>query len=461
MNKYRKDAASLRFAPPSMALAVLGVFPLFVGAVIFGVGLALRNTWAALAYYVIMAGFGLLGLGAILLILAGGLALLLPAEDHIRFIVLRALCDPSHGNPLHFRDGEILPVVACIRDKAEDGYCRFVLKIRVKSRTMEDIKELSSFLSSALSGRFKRLAVTEIWGDEAHNYVAFVLEDVTADRSLVVHDVGAIKPPDPTKLLVQQGVTIDLTTSGSILVAGKTRSGKTTGIISFLLQMLQWGPDKYGSRVTIVDPKRAELSRLPGVVTVDDDGGGHAILDAMRKFAEVITERQAVLNERSEETGDAVKWWQVQMHPCLLFIDEFVSARTLFPKRPDKDDPTYSLAEFDGILKRIVTMGASAGCYVIISIAEASVEEGGLPAMLRSAMGTKILFRPTLPEARLLWGADKLEAMTDKGHYAPGEAWLSSTDGVHDDVTFVRFPHLNFAAYAELGRLLRPYGLND
>ena len=258
--------------------------------------------------------------------------------------------------------------------------------------------------------------------------------------------------------MIQHGVNIDLTTSGSILVAGKTRSGKTTGIIALLLQVLQWGKDSFGSVVTIIDPKRAELSRLPGVVTVDDDGGGRAIVASMQKFAETITQRQAVLNERSEETGNVVKWWDAKMHPCFLFIDEFVAARTLYPKRADQDDPEYSVTTFDALLKRIVTMGASAGCYVIISIAEASVEEGGLPAMLRSAMGTKILFRPTLPEARLLWSADKLDAMMDKRHYVPGEAWFSSSDGEHDDVGFVKFPRMDFAVYAELGHLLRLYG---
>lgn len=146
------------------------------------------------------------------------------------------------------------------------------------------------------------------------------------------------------------------------------------------------------------------------------------------------------------------------MHPCLLFIDEFVACRTLFPKRADKDDPEYCLATFDNLLKRVTTMGSSAGCFVVISIAEASVEEGGLPAMLRSAMGTKILFRPTLPEARLLWSADKLESMLDREHYNPGEAWFSSTDGKHDGVSFVRFPRLAFPVYRELGRLLRLYG---
>lgn len=207
-----------------------------------------------------------------------------------------------------------------------------------------------------------------------------------------------------------------------------------------------------------MDPKRAELSRLPGVVTVDDDGGGRAILEALKNFAVLITERQAALNERSEQSGDAEHWWDVGMHPCFLFVDEYVSARGLLPKRADKDEPEYCLATFDSLIKRIVTMGASAGCYVIVSIAEASVEEGGLPAMLRSAMGTKILFRPTLPEARLLWSADKLEAMMDKGHYGPGEAWFSSTDGEHDDISFVRFPRLEFPAYKALDNLLRLYG---
>ena len=72
------------------------------------------------------------------------------------------------------------------------------------------------------------------------------------------------------------------------------------------------------------------------------------------------------------------------MHPSFLFIDEYVALRTVFPPKAAKDSD-YCVNTFDSVIKRIVTMGASAGCYVIISIAEASVQEGGLPAMLRSA----------------------------------------------------------------------------
>lgn len=100
-------------------------------------------------------------------------------------------------------------------------------------------------------------------------------------------------------------------------------------------------------------------------------------------------------------------------------------------------------------------MGASAGCYAIISIAEASVEEGGLSPMVWSACSTRILFRPTLPEARLIWDADRLTDLAAPRTYGPGGAWFSSTDGVHDRISFVHFPVMRFRVYRELGHLLR------
>ena len=121
-------------------------------------------------------------------------------------------------------------------------------------------------------------------------------------------------------------------------------------------------------------------------------------------------------------------------------------------KKPDKEAPDYCLATFDDTIKRIVTMGASAGCYVIISIAQASVEEGGLPSMLRSAMSTKILFRPTLEEGRLMWPGPSLETLAVARKYVPGDAWFSSTDGEHDAPSYVHFPRMDFPVYAELGR---------
>lgn len=459
---FSKDAPRLAFATPSVQLVALGVALFLSGLGAQGLALALESIPPNLLDdpgTLIEISSAFRNVGAVLLAsasLATVLALVIrwKATDsqRMRIMVRRGLFDYSMGNPLHLKEGERLPSVRC----RETGLESYEIVVGVAASRVEDISNVSSSISASLSGRFESFAVTQTDIDVAFNSVTFAVEDVTIDRSLYCDSVEDLRSGKPHILAVQRGASIDLSTSGSMLVAGKTRSGKTTGIIALLLQALLAGPDDHSSRVTIIDPKRAELSQLPHVVTLDADGGGRAVLDALRDFADSVTERQAYLNTLARERGDAVKWWDAGLHVSLLFIDEYVSARTIFPPRASKDDPDYCLATFDNLVKRIVTMGASAGCYVIVSIAEASVESGGLPAMLRSAMSTKVLFRPTLPEARLMWDAEKVRDMPART-YGPGDAWFSSTDGIHDRVSFVHFPVMSFPVYGEMGRLLNLY----
>ena len=139
-----------------------------------------------------------------------------------------------------------------------------------------------------------------------------------------------------------------------MLVAGKTRSGKTTGIIAMLIQALSWGRDDYGSNITIIDPKRAELSMLPHVVSVDEDGEARSILQALKDSEATIRMRQAYLNQKSLEVGDAIHWWETNMHPSFIFIDEYVACRSLFPKKADKG-LDYCLTTFD--IQSIIDLG--------------------------------------------------------------------------------------------------------
>lgn len=378
---------------------------------------------------------------------------LLPTRIKIKRMVQRGLFYYPLGNPLNLKEGELLPKVK-VRE-IEKG--KYEIKIRVTAFSLEDLSNVSSNISSSINNRyFDRYAVISRDSDIAMNWVKFVVEDVTIDRKLHVTSAEELKTGVSTKLIVQDNTYIDLTTSGSILVAGKTRSGKTTGIISLLLQALQYGRDGYSSEILIIDPKRAELSRLPHTITLDENGEGMAIIEALQRFENTIVSRQKILNDLSEQTGDAVKWWDAGMHVSFCFIDEYVSARSIFPTKADKDHPDYTLANFDGLVKRIVTMGASAGCYIIISIAEASVESGGLPAMIRSAMSTRICFKPTMAEARLMWDSEKLKDLPER-IYQTGEAFFTSTNGVNENVTYVSFPYMDFKVYHELGRLLKSY----
>ena len=77
--------------------------------------------------------------------------------------------------------------------------------------------------------------------------------------------------------------------------------------------------------------------------------------------------------------------------------------------------------------------------------------------MIKSAMTTKLLFKPTLTEGRLIWSSEKLKDFNTGRVYNAGDAWFSSTDGIHDDVSFVHFPVMRFKVYKELGRLLNDY----
>lgn len=456
MRTYHHDAAPLAYAPPAVNLLVLGLVALVLGGVLALGCHGLASAADVPILGTVVRGMGqaaavALGIGVAALVAAAVVHRLQPDSAKIRHKVRRALCHPRYGNPLQLRDGELLPGVNC----KDIGNGVYELTIEARSCTVETITDAASAISTAINGRYVRYAVTQSDAGVAHDKVVFRLEDVLVDRSLTFSSVDDMYPKSPTRLLVQDGVEIDLTTSGSMLAAGKTRSGKTTGIIALLLQALQCGPDEYNSQITIIDPKQAELSRLPHVVSLDENGEATEILAALRWFEHAIVKRQRVLNDLSEHSGDAVKWWEAGMHPSFLFIDEYVALRSIFPPKAAKDSD-YCVATFDNIIKRIVTMGASAGCYVIISIAEASVQEGGLPAMLRSAMSTRILFRPTRAEALLMWDKVKIDPLPERT-YGPGDAWFSSTDGTHDAVSYVHFPHMDFPVYRELDRLLSEY----
>ncbi len=461
MNRYfKKDNSLLDFALPSTVIAVLAVLALLLAVSASGlgwaVGRAAEDRYLAfltpVASFLFSGGIAFLIISGLLFIIAAVVHVMMPDRVKIAAQVRRALLSYEYGNPLGLKEGQRLPKVRC----KYMGAGVYEISISAVSCTIEQLEKVSTSISSALSRKYSRYAVTQTDADVAYNEIRFLLTDVTIDRALKVHSPEELRQDDVTKLIVQDGTYIDLTTSGSMLVAGKTRSGKTTGIIAMLIQSALAGRDKFGSLIMIIDPKQAELSRLPHTCTLDEDGTAREILKAIRRFAQKVAERQQYLNKLSEQTGDAVKWWEAGMHPSFLFIDEYVSLRSVFPKRADKDDPSYSLDEFDGILRRIVTMGASAGCFAIISIAEASVQEGGLPSMIRSACSTKVLFRPTLPEARLMWDSEKLKDFPPRV-YGPGDAWFSSTDGIHDSVSFVHFPVMDFPVYREMGRLLEEY----
>ena len=375
-------------------------------------------------------------------------------QEHIAHMLKYRLFSKACGNPLGLKHDSFIPALK-VKNIGNDQYR---VTIDTSSCSADTLVKMPKIISAGLVDRYAGWGVVAVDEDPASSFVSFIIEDINRSRKIFAKSVDDLCTGDVTRLRIQEGFDLDLTRTGSILICGKTRSGKTTAIESILMQVLAYGPDNYGSKVVIIDPKNAELSRLPYVIAPDKDGDATAILQALQDYADTRIRRQEVLDELSEEYGRPVMWWDTGMHPCFLFLDEWVALQAIIPKKAPKDNPTYCLQTLQDLLRKLVTTGASAGCFVILSTAEASVESAGVPSMIRAAMSTKILMRPTKQEGELLWSTKKMEALPER-LYAQGDAWASSEDGIHDNPSFVQFPKLDFPEYEALRTLLINYNI--
>lgn len=373
----------------------------------------------------------------------------------IKYVIRKGLCASCFGNPLNLHEGEIEPSVSVTN--TDKGY---KITVDCMSADYDDVTSLETDISGYLRNRYGNYAVVSKEEDIAGRYVDYYIEDVVANynKQSVYSSLDDI-PSHLTKIYIRKDVYIDYARvlNSSAIVAGRSRSGKTTAIIStFLIPMLKLGRDNFGSRIIIVDPKSAELSLCPHVLSPAPDGSVEHILSAIRDYNSIRVERQKIINSYCKSEGKAVKWFDVGMKPCVLFLDEFVSIQDMFPKKSSKEKPNYSLADFQGLLRQIATQGASAGCFLILSTAEASVGTGGLESAVNNACGIRILFKPSIQEARYLWSSDALEVMRER-QYTAGDAWFSADDGNNNSVRFVKFPRIEFGEYEALSQLLSLY----
>lgn len=462
MSRWRKEA-SLRYLSPTPKIVLLGVgFILMAGflkgiehyLLIFAETFHFDKTIDFKPYF-----FGLLSAGVISFFIAIVEKFTRKESREIKYIVKRRLCAFYMGNPLQLRDGELEPKVTVF--SVDNGGYR--IRIECASVKFEDVSKLESVISDSLRKRFGNYAVVFKLEDVAGKYVDYIIKDVIAEyqKQSIYKTVGDIPSDHVTRLYIRDDVFVDYSRvlNASALLCGGTRSGKSTAAISvFLLPVLKCGPDEYGSKVIVVDPKTAELSQCDHVLCPDVNGGVEHILTAVREFNQTRISRQQIINDKGKQRGKVVKWFQVGMKPCILFLDEWVSLVDLFPKKASKENLDYCINEFLGLVRQIATQGASAGCFLVISTAQASVGIGGLESVVNNACGIRILFKPNRDDASFMWDRRQIEVMRELD-YLPGDAWYSIDDGFHNQVGFVKFPRLmdEFDEYKALSDLLKEY----
>ena len=458
MGGWRKDSY-LRYCSPTPKIMLFGGFLLLLAGlikifeyIVFSVcGLLQLDKDIDFTDAIIF----LISISALIFVIALIEAVSRGNKKNIKYIVRQAICASCYGNPLNLREGEIEPAV--IVSDSPNGY---KITIDCMAAKFDDVASLETVISGCLRNKYGVYAVVSKEEDLAGRFVDYYIEDVVSSfyKQSVYKTLDDV-PSHLTKIFIRDDVYIDYSRvlNSSAIIAGKSRSGKTTAIIStFLLPMLKQGRDDFGSRIIIVDPKSAELSLCPHVLSPAPDGSVEHILEAIREFNFLRVMRQKTINEFCKSEGRAVKWFDVGMKPSVLFLDEFVSIQDMFPKKASKEKPDYSLSDFQGLLRQIATQGASAGCFLILSTAESSVGTGGLESAVNNACGIRILLKPTMKEARFLWNSEALEVMRER-QYSAGDSWFSADDGINNSVRFAKFPRLEFGEYEALSELLSLY----
>lgn len=275
------------------------------------------------------------------------------------------------------------------------------------------------------------------------------LESTKADYHLRYSKPDTICASSNHSIVLDKRTELDMVPSPHIILAGKTRSGKSYTLFSLLLQLYRNNRDTLDgiarSSIRIIDPKNSTLSTLENAT---DGSNTKAILKSVKDFEASIMLRQDYLRSYYSKVGKEVKWYEAGLQPNWLVIDEYAALIRLLPKSVKKDDDfPYSQKDFDNMMIRILTMGAEAGCFVIISTSKASTEN--LPTQLRDAFQNRILMRPTSDEAHLLWSADELGGWHQHS-YRAGTGIFSANDGEHYTPTDIRMPDLKFDVLTEL-----------
>ena len=152
---------------------------------------------------------------------------------NIKYIIRKALCDTSFGNPLNLREGEVEPTIYVT--KTDKG---FRISVDCMSADFDDVSSLENIISGCLRGKYGNYAVVTKEEDIAGRYVDYYVEDVVAgySKQSVFYSVADV-PSNIKKAYIRDDVYIDYSKvlNSSAIVAGRSRSGKTTAIISTFL----------------------------------------------------------------------------------------------------------------------------------------------------------------------------------------------------------------------------------
>lgn len=237
---------------------------------------------------------------------------------------------------------------------------------------LDEDEKLAELISVATRKDWEAFEVVNFWREPGGVYSVFVLEDVASDKRL---DVGSvISSTVPFKIVLQKGLTIDFEKSPGLGLFGRSGSGKTTTLLSFLAQFLAGG-----SQVYLVDGKN-ELQALSNAL--QRASGVSDVLSMLGYVVAQMEQRENFLGQEGARQGRlGLKASEVGLIPLVVAIDE-LGALVASAEAKEK-------AKLISLLTQIALKGRSSGVILVVASQFASVDT--IPNAVRSQLSTKIL----------------------------------------------------------------------
>ena len=284
----------------------------------------------------------------------------------LREALTRAFLDVQSVNPMLKTS---LVGVPWIETVATDGG----LEVRIERLPgLDEDEKLAELISVATRKDWEAFEVVDYWREPGGVYSVFVLEDVASDKRL---DVGSvISSTVPFKIVLQKGLTVDFEKSPGLGLFGKSGSGKTTTLLSFLAQFLAGG-----SQVYLVDGKN-ELQALSNVL--QRASGVSDVLSMLGYVVAEMEQREDFLGKEGARQGRlGLKASEVGLIPLVVAIDELGALVA--------SAGTKEKAQLVALLTQIALKGRSSGVILVVASQFASVDT--IPNAVRSQLSTKIL----------------------------------------------------------------------
>lgn len=253
------------------------------------------------------------------------------------------------------------------------------LTVRIeKLAGMYDLDRLAEDVSGSFRGRLANYAVTSSRIATNGNEFVLTLEDVGSDRTWRPATLEEMQQPTHV-LRLQKDLTINLADSPHLIYYGKSGSGKSTSLISVLMQALMWA----GSQIYIADPKR-EFSALSDFYPLDRLAvEADEVIAMLNRVCDIVRDRQIVVSDgvrKRQKMG--LRAYDLGLSPVVVMIDEVSALMASMDSKQKK--------EFLGLLTQIIMKGRSVSCFLILGN-QSALAEKGITTDIRGQIATKIV----------------------------------------------------------------------